>query len=180
MKAYGEKKWEWKGASNATRCMKVGDHVTANCGVLVSEPGDMSSRDDTSPAVPTRHVFPPPLSSLSYSRAAMKVLLVELAHSGGLTKADDVTKVFEYYGKGGIWGVIHVAVPIKAVEECGEIPLVYYQNNVPATAISLRYFNPAGAHRSGHISEDPRGRPGNLLLLSQMTTGHVKDAVLKQ
>ncbi|KIJ53216.1 hypothetical protein M422DRAFT_242343 [Sphaerobolus stellatus SS14] len=134
----------------------------------------------------------------------MKVLLMELAHSGDLTKVDDVTKVFEYYGKGGIWGMIHVAA-YKAVEESGEIPLGYYQNNVPATvqllqimeqfdcsrfvysqpdrwkAISLRYFNPAGAHRSGHIGEDPRGRPGNLLpLLSQMTTGHVKDAVLKQ
>ncbi|GJN87175.1 hypothetical protein Rhopal_000120-T1 [Rhodotorula paludigena] len=39
-------------------------------------------------------------------------------------------------------------------------------------AISLRYFNPAGAHPSGQIGEDPRGRPGNLLpLLSQMAVG---------
>lgn len=39
-------------------------------------------------------------------------------------------------------------------------------------AISLRYFNPAGAHPSGRIGEDPRGRPGNLLpLLAQMAVG---------
>ena len=39
-------------------------------------------------------------------------------------------------------------------------------------AISLRYFNPAGAHPSGQIGEDPRGRPGNLLpLLAQMAVG---------
>ena len=31
-------------------------------------------------------------------------------HQGDLTKVEDVTKVFEHYGKRGIWGVIHVAV----------------------------------------------------------------------
>lgn len=42
-------------------------------------------------------------------------------------------------------------------------------------AIALRYFNPAGAHPSGLIGEDPRGRPGNLLpLLAQMAVGKVK------
>lgn len=62
-------------------------------------------------------------------------------------------------------------------------------------AISLRYFkwapnfarlqcttspSPAGAHPSGFIGEDPRGRPGNLLpLLAQMAVGRVKDPVLK-
>ncbi|KAF8323791.1 UDP-glucose 4-epimerase [Clavulina sp. PMI_390] len=46
--------------------------------------------------------------------------------------------------------------------------------------ISLRYFNPAGAHESGMIGEDPVGRPGNLLpLLGQMAVGRVKDPVLK-
>ena len=39
-------------------------------------------------------------------------------------------------------------------------------------AIALRYFNPAGAHPSGLIGEDPRGKPGNLLpLLAQMAVG---------
>ncbi|TFK41974.1 THO complex subunit 1 transcription elongation factor-domain-containing protein [Crucibulum laeve] len=47
-------------------------------------------------------------------------------------------------------------------------------------AISLRYFNPAGAHPSGLIGEDPKGRPGNLLpLLAHMAIGRVKDATLK-
>jgi len=46
--------------------------------------------------------------------------------------------------------------------------------------ISLRYFNPAGAHPSGEIGEDPRGRPGNLLpLLAHMAVGRVKDSTLK-
>ncbi|KIJ35570.1 hypothetical protein M422DRAFT_262152 [Sphaerobolus stellatus SS14] len=39
---------------------------------------------------------------------------------------------------------------------------------------------PAGAHPTGLIGEVPCGRPGNLLpLLSQMSIGRVKDAVLK-
>ena len=43
-----------------------------------------------------------------------------------------------------------------------------------------QYHSPAGAHPSGLIGEDPRGRPGNLLpLLSQMAIGRVKDPVLK-
>lgn len=47
-------------------------------------------------------------------------------------------------------------------------------------AIGLRYFNPAGAHPSGLIGEDPRGRPGNLLpLLAQMAVGRVKENILK-
>jgi len=40
--------------------------------------------------------------------------------------------------------------------------------------ISLRYFNPGGAHPSGRIGEEPRGRPGNLLpLLAHMAIGRV-------
>lgn len=27
----------------------------------------------------------------------------------------------------------------------------------------LRYFNPTGAHASGHIGEDPQGVPNNLM-----------------
>jgi hypothetical protein len=47
-------------------------------------------------------------------------------------------------------------------------------------AISLRYFNPAGAHPSGLIGEDPRGRPGNLLpLLAHMAVGRVKESTLQ-
>lgn len=46
--------------------------------------------------------------------------------------------------------------------------------------ISLRYFNPAGAHPSGLIGEDPRGKPGNLLpLLAQMAVGRYREGGLK-
>ncbi|UZJ52019.1 hypothetical protein CBS101457_001339 [Exobasidium rhododendri] len=46
--------------------------------------------------------------------------------------------------------------------------------------ISLRYFNPAGAHPSGLIGEDPRGKPGNLLpLLAQMAVGKYREPGLQ-
>lgn len=36
----------------------------------------------------------------------------------------------------------------------------------------LRYFNPVGAHESGHIGEDPKGIPNNLLpFISQVAVG---------
>ncbi|XP_065025547.1 UDP-glucose 4-epimerase GEPI48-like isoform X2 [Musa acuminata AAA Group] len=36
----------------------------------------------------------------------------------------------------------------------------------------LRYFNPVGAHSSGHIGEDPRGIPNNLMpLIQQVSVG---------
>lgn len=39
--------------------------------------------------------------------------------------------------------------------------------------------SPAGAHPSGLIGEDPRGRPGNLLpLLAHMAVGRVKESTL--
>ncbi|KAH9980603.1 THO complex subunit 1 transcription elongation factor-domain-containing protein [Russula compacta] len=168
------------------------------------------------------------------------------AYRCDLTNPADVRAVFEKYGKGGIWGVVHIAA-YKAVGESTEIPLTYYHNNVSATiyllqimsefdctrfvysssatvygtppvvpipettrlqadspygqskimcesvihdlmqaepmrfrAISLRYFNPAGAHPSGLIGEDPRGRPGNLLpLLAHMAVGRVKESTLQ-
>ena len=40
------------------------------------------------------------------------------------------------------------------------------------SAISLRYFNPVGAHPSGLIGEDPRGRPNNLMpFIAQVAVG---------
>ena len=39
-------------------------------------------------------------------------------------------------------------------------------------AVSLRYFNPIGAHPSGHIGEDPSGMPNNLLpFITQVAVG---------
>ncbi|OCF32014.1 UDP-glucose 4-epimerase [Kwoniella heveanensis BCC8398] len=41
-------------------------------------------------------------------------------------------------------------------------------------AISVRYFNPAGAHPSGRLGEEPVGRPGNLLpILAQIAAGRL-------
>lgn len=45
---------------------------------------------------------------------------------------------------------------------------------------STFFFSPAGAHPSGLIGEDPRGRPGNLLpLLAHMAIGRIRDPLLK-
>ncbi|ORX41165.1 hypothetical protein BD324DRAFT_613488 [Kockovaella imperatae] len=45
-------------------------------------------------------------------------------------------------------------------------------------AVSVRYFNPAGAFPSGKLGEEPRGKPGNLLpLLAQMASGRDKSAL---
>ena len=46
------------------------------------------------------------------------------------------------------------------------------KSNSDFRAISLRYFNPIGAHPSGLIGEDPNGIPNNLLpLLTQVAIG---------
>ena len=40
------------------------------------------------------------------------------------------------------------------------------------SAVNLRYFNPAGAHPSGHIGEDPNDIPNNLMpFISQVAVG---------
>ena len=40
------------------------------------------------------------------------------------------------------------------------------------SAMLLRYFNPVGAHKSGHIGEDPQGIPNNLVpYIAQVATG---------
>lgn len=94
-------------------------------------------------------------STLPENATAQDIESTEIdAHNVDLTKSEQVKAVFEKYGKGGIWGVIHIAVCIditlhcccmfdiyilqayKAVGESTEIPLTYYANNVSAT-ISL-------------------------------------------
>ena len=40
------------------------------------------------------------------------------------------------------------------------------------SALSLRYFNPVGAHPSGLMGEDPLGRPNNLMpFIAQVAVG---------
>lgn len=46
------------------------------------------------------------------------------------------------------------------------------------SATSLRYFNPAGAHPSGLIGEDPVGRPANLMPLVMRTAAGLEDEVV--
>jgi UDP-glucose 4-epimerase len=43
----------------------------------------------------------------------------------------------------------------------------------------LRYFNPAGAHESGLLGEDPNGIPGNLMpFISRVASGRLKELVV--
>ena len=82
------------------------------------------------------------------------------SYSCDLRSAEDVRAVFEKYGKGGIWGVIHVAVSrntlfqhvctandsfrlkaYKAVGESTQIPLTYYAVNVAATISLLQIMS---------------------------------------
>jgi UDP-glucose 4-epimerase len=43
----------------------------------------------------------------------------------------------------------------------------------------LRYFNPAGAHASGLLGEDPNGIPGNLMpFISRVASGRLKELVV--
>ena len=44
-------------------------------------------------------------------------------------------------------------------------------------AVSLRYFNPVGAHRSGLIGENPRGIPNNLFPYVAQTAAGARDRV---
>lgn len=55
---------------------------------------------------------------------------------------------------------------------CEEIMKDLCKSNPMWTVISLRYFNPVGAHHSGLIGEDPTGIPNNLMpYISQVAVG---------
>ncbi len=48
----------------------------------------------------------------------------------------------------------------------------YAQANPALSAVTLRYFNPVGAHESGLIGEDPNGIPNNLMpFVTQVAVG---------
>jgi UDP-glucose 4-epimerase len=63
--------------------------------------------------------------------------------------------------------------PYGATKLMGEDILRSVQGADPAWAVAiLRYFNPAGAHASGMIGEDPRGTPNNLMpYVAQVAAG---------
>lgn len=102
-----------------------------------------------------RSALPPDASETEKESAAID------AYRCDLTNPADVRAVFEKYGKGGIWGVIHIAVRFhaalpqpmrtlshpapkqayKAVGESTEIPVTYYHNNVTATIYLLQIMS---------------------------------------
>ncbi|TFY78463.1 hypothetical protein EWM64_g5549 [Hericium alpestre] len=72
--------------------------------------------------------------------AADKASAIIDVHKCDLTQPEQIRAVFKKYGKGGIWGVIHVAA-YKAVGESTEIPVTYYHNNVSATIFLLQVMD---------------------------------------
>ena len=51
----------------------------------------------------------------------------------------------------------------------------YAKSNPDFLAISLRYFNPVGAHPSGLIGEDPKDIPNNLMpYIQKVSSGQLK------
>ncbi len=59
-----------------------------------------------------------------------------------------------------------------------EILQSYVSFNPKIQAISLRYFNPAGAHESLHIGENPKGRPNNLVPVITKSTKNKKSFIV--
>lgn len=70
--------------------------------------------------------------------------------------------------------------PIYATNPYGQSKIIvenilsdYAQANKNFTSISLRYFNPVGAHKSGLIGENPQGIPNNLVpYIAQVAVGN--------
>ncbi len=51
-----------------------------------------------------------------------------------------------------------------------------YKSDNEWTVVLLRYFNPVGAHESGHIGEDPKGIPNNLTpYIAKVAIGELKE-----
>lgn len=59
--------------------------------------------------------------------------------------------------------------PYAATKQMGEQILRDYVKANPLQVIALRYFNPVGAHPSGHIGELPIERPNNLVPIVTQT-----------
>ncbi|CAH2097690.1 unnamed protein product [Euphydryas editha] len=62
---------------------------------------------------------------------------------------------------------------------CEEIMKDLCRSDPKWMIISLRYFNPVGAHKSGRIGEDPSGLPNNLMpFISQVAVGRLKELLV--
>jgi len=79
------------------------------------------------------------------------------------------------YGEGHLISPTNPYGRTKAMVE--QILSDWVQVDSARSAVSLRYFNPIGAHESGLIGESPNGRPNNLFpFITQVAVG--KQAVL--
>ncbi len=62
--------------------------------------------------------------------------------------------------------------PYGATKQMGEVIIKDFAQASGSNAILLRYFNPVGAHPSGHIGELPLGKPQNLFpVITQTAIG---------
>ena len=85
-----------------------------------------------------------------------------------------------------------IAMPLKETQQiiAGDSPHPYGRTKViiehiledlyiadPRWSVALlRYFNPVGAHESGHLGEDPNGTPANLMpILTQIAIGKIAE-----
>jgi UDP-glucose 4-epimerase len=60
---------------------------------------------------------------------------------------------------------------------CEDILRDYIKSGVAARIISLRYFNPVGAHTSGEIGELPLGVPNNLVPFITQTAAGIRESL---
>ncbi len=64
--------------------------------------------------------------------------------------------------------------PYGATKQMGEVVVKDFSSKTNTSSILLRYFNPVGAHPSGHIGELPLGRPANLIpAITQTAIGKI-------
>ena len=96
-------------------------------------------------------------------------------------------KIFVFSSSATVYGDPHTVpikedFPLSATNPFGRSKLMiegflhdlFVADNTWHTAI-LRYFNPIGAHKSGHIGEDPNGIPNNLIpYISQVAIGKLE------
>jgi UDP-glucose 4-epimerase len=81
---------------------------------------------------------------------------------------------------------INETAPLQAMNPYGQTKIVIekmlediHRADPEWNIVSLRYFNPGGAHASGKIGEDPRGIPNNLLpYVSQVASGKLKQLTI--
>ncbi len=112
------------------------------------------------------------LGSLHLLQAMSRACVDRLVFSSSATVYGDVTSV-----------PITEDAPLRATNPYGASKLhvedmlrdLVFSNPRWRIAI-LRYFNPAGAHESGKIGEDPRGVPNNLMpFIAQVAVGRHKE-----